>query len=853
MTDVSKLRPQATGEAQQEILPSPKEKKPETAPTVPGPTETKAPSLVARPELLTEFPGIKPDSIRGQSRVAEIAPDLSMLYRSLSGCTECPSASKHPGKGCTSCPSTVSIQPMLSVNQEGVDTSNSRPSASVDGTGTEAKPLSGMWMHPVDLAESGLETKSLCFWVLNLCVGCAHGCIFCYVPDASTNKQAGPLKTVGVNHPEMEWGNYVFVRPLDEEKLIRQLDHAQRISTETLPPRSNGAILFCSTTDPYQFVRNEDPETQRQLNQTLRANRRRALELILTRTTLNVRILTRSPLVREDFDIFKKFGNRLLFGMSVPSLNDCLVKVYEPKAPGVRKRIETLQMAKREGLNVYVAVAPTYPECDEADLRNTLRAVKDLDPVTIFMESINIRARNVARIEDAAARSGVQLRTEVYATKELWEAYALKQMLLFERIAEEEGLGDRIHIWPDKTLASEASLKRSPDHPGKEWVVSHMERVSDWPGKRGDQEEAQSPVPVEEARPISAPLSSRKPRLTVRDPAEILAMKFDPDDDYLLDRLFSRGQLMTVVGPGGVGKSRLILQLIVSLIVGREFLGIPLKPRNLRFLVIQTENSNSRLQNDLRPIKAALTDEEFDRVQDQLKIHTLECTHDQFLSLADPESQKLISEAIQAVMPDVVVFDPLSAFARGSLNNDSTMRRTCQDIVEVSRHGRPDCSTIIVHHALTGKAGAMGAFSWDRASYGKGSKELHSQTRGQLNVSPATGEADGRIVISCGKNSNGREFPTFGARLNPESMLYELDPEFEAQEVTEPGARVAAKLAPATVQEMVSETPLKKKHVTELVMERFHCSQSTAYDVISKAEALGLIRKNSEKCYEKVT
>jgi DNA repair photolyase len=85
----------------------------------------------------------------------------------------------------------------------------------------------------------------------------------------------------------------------------------------------------------------------------------RALELILERSSLNVRILTRSPLAVEDFDLYKRFGHRLLFGMSLPTLNDGIRQLYEPGAPGVQKRFEILEKAKQQGLHVYVAMAPT--------------------------------------------------------------------------------------------------------------------------------------------------------------------------------------------------------------------------------------------------------------------------------------------------------------------------------------------------------------------------------------------------------------------------------------------------------------------------------------------------------------
>jgi RecA-family ATPase len=84
-------------------------------------------------------------------------------------------------------------------------------------------------------------------------------------------------------------------------------------------------------------------------------------------------------------------------------------------------------------------------------------------------------------------------------------------------------------------------------------------------------------------------------RITVRSPDEILAMKFNPEDRYLLDGILSKGQPMTLIGPGGVGKSRLLLQLAAAMVSGRDFIGIPLPQRRLRWLFLQTENSNPRV------------------------------------------------------------------------------------------------------------------------------------------------------------------------------------------------------------------------------------------------------------------
>jgi hypothetical protein len=84
-----------------------------------------------------------------------------------------------------------------------------------------------------------------------------------------------------------------------------------------------------------------------------------------------------------------------------------------------------------------VAVAPTYPECDEADLRATLTAVAALEPVTVFHEPINIRAENVERISKHAESIGVTLNTAVFSTPETWRRYAIGQLQMVERLAGE--------------------------------------------------------------------------------------------------------------------------------------------------------------------------------------------------------------------------------------------------------------------------------------------------------------------------------------------------------------------------------------------------------------------------------
>jgi hypothetical protein len=217
-------------------------------------------------------------------------------------------------------------------------------------------------------------------------------------------------------------------------------------------------------------------------------------------------------MAKKDFDLFRAFGSRLLFGMSLPTLNNNLAKIYEPKAPAPSKRLETLQAARDAGLNVFVAIAPTYPECDEDDLRKTLNAVADLNPFTIFHEPINIRAENVKRIEAHASSLDLKLNTEVFDGGPNWRKYAIHQLMTVQGLARELGIEERLHLWPDKFLKAkgpfleardaefsrvnsagwetpfEREQRKRSDEVAFEifspWLNHWHERISEWPGKK---------------------------------------------------------------------------------------------------------------------------------------------------------------------------------------------------------------------------------------------------------------------------------------------------------------------------------------------------------------------------------
>lgn len=279
----------------------------------------------------------------------------------------------------------------------------------------------------------------------------------------------------------------------------------------------------------------------------------------------------------------------------------------------------------------------------------------------------------------------------------------------------------------------------------------------------------------------------RTTTLTLRTVSELRAMKFDDSDCYLGDRMLAAGQPTSFLGPGGIGKSRMVLQLAACCILGRSFLDLETHAAGKKWLVLQTENSNRRIRSDLeRLIKGLeLDDAEIRALDRALVFHTIEREDDAFLDLGEPSILENVQSAIFDTTPDFVVLDPLNTFTSGDLNSDRDCRAVLMAISQAVKKGNPDRVAFVVHHSLTGKAGASRAVGWDRGSYGRNSKVLHAWVRSQWNLAPADPDDETRLILACGKNNNGKPFPDRGVRFDDGAGIYRPDEDFNPESYRE--------------------------------------------------------------------
>jgi len=181
------------------------------------------------------------------------------------------------------------------------------------------------------LTRSGIPGVDYC---INPYVGCFHGCRYCY---ATFMKRF-------TGHTEA-WGSFVDVKVNSPEVLQRQLQRKAR-----------GRVMISSVTDAYQPI-----EAKYKLT-------RKCLEVLL-QYQFPVDILTKSPLVLRDLDLIKEFKD-IEVGITVTTNDEKIRKVFEPKAPSITARINTLKKLHNNGINTYVFIGPVLPMNPEALLEN---------------------------------------------------------------------------------------------------------------------------------------------------------------------------------------------------------------------------------------------------------------------------------------------------------------------------------------------------------------------------------------------------------------------------------------------------------------------------------------------------
>lgn len=183
-------------------------------------------------------------------------------------------------------------------------------------------------------ARSILSRSKIYSYTINPFQGCQHGCKYCYAQFMRR-----------MTRHEEAWGDFVDVK-VNAVDLLRQ----------EIMRKKKGIVWVSGVCDPYQPL-----EAKYRLT-------RRCLEILIENHWPLI-IQTRSPLVLRDVDLFKmappsdllKILPDVEVGFSIPTADDEVRKLFEPHAPSIDSRLQTLGVLHQAGIRTYAMIAPLLP------------------------------------------------------------------------------------------------------------------------------------------------------------------------------------------------------------------------------------------------------------------------------------------------------------------------------------------------------------------------------------------------------------------------------------------------------------------------------------------------------------
>jgi len=276
---------------------------------------------------------------------------------------------------------------------------------------------------------------------------------------------------------------------------------------------------------------------------------------------------------------------------------------------------------------------------------------------------------------------------------------------------------------------------------------------------------------VEKVRAYSTRAWGAIARLTIPPPIWFLGQCFALG--------FGRVRLHAIFGQGGLGKSRISMNIARNQVLGLPFGGMSTGTKPLRHLFMGTENGLHRLQYDIRKMSSGLCPEQVALLDANIFLATLEEADDPYVTLSDAANVERWRATIEERRPDVLWVDPWGDVQAGDANAESDARWTIAELTKILGAINRDAAIVVLAHARTGAKNIMEAIGYDGANFGKGSKALYSCARSVFNLAPGNEEENPPVVVACPKNNDAARPDAFALKLNTVDMTYQHDPEFD--------------------------------------------------------------------------
>ena len=270
-------------------------------------------------------------------------------------------------------------------------------------------------------------------------------------------------------------------------------------------------------------------------------------------------------------------------------------------------------------------------------------------------------------------------------------------------------------------------------------------------------------------------------KYSTADALDIEADESEPPEEIWGGLRLAPGQLMEVIGGSGLGKSRMMLNLAVNQVLGRDFAGLPTCRRPLKWLFYGNENGFYRFRNDLRQMLKFCSSEQRERLRGHIFLPTMERPKDVYVSFADEQNRVKLKTTIRYRDADVVVLDPWGAVIDGDELDDGDVRKTIFEIMDIlAANVEKPTAGIILNHSRNGARELADAAGFSAANYGKNSKAIFSVMRNVWNLRPAhIADQITKIELIHAKSSDFAAYEPRAVDFDPRTFTYDLDPAFD--------------------------------------------------------------------------
>jgi DNA repair photolyase len=176
--------------------------------------------------------------------------------------------------------------------------------------------------------------------------GCEHGCVYCY---------ARPSHSYLDLSPGLDFETQIFYKPNAATQLQKEWE---KRSYECKP------ITIGANTDPYQPA-----------EKTFEITRQLLEQFVEYRHPVN--IITKGSLIIRDLDLLADLAadNLCSVAISIPTMDDDLKRVMEPRVPSARSRLKAMKLLSENGVPTSALLAPIIPSINDNEIESILEAV----------------------------------------------------------------------------------------------------------------------------------------------------------------------------------------------------------------------------------------------------------------------------------------------------------------------------------------------------------------------------------------------------------------------------------------------------------------------------------------------